>query len=1510
MAAEKLEKIYELRSLGYEQLQGQLTAINTSFAAIRKEKEALNKLGKTQLFDPQELAAATAELQRLKVEEAGLRIEKQRLTNEMKAQSLVRAQARAQMQEEARAAKFAEGSYAALYNQYKQLYALVKSAPRGADINFGGQTLGFDAAISKLKELAAAEQDFRRQFQRDGLLVGEYTSGIVQAFKSMGLDDLIGGQITRANERLSQLNAQFDNLQKELRETGAAGKGALEALEKDLIDNRREAIQLQASVARLQADFRGTGDVGNQITTSIANGFKNAKEQVGALLLSYVGFQAAIGTAGRVFDTTVQLDSLDAALANVSKSTEELAINEQFLADITARLGLEYIQTGQAFKGFFAAYTAAGGSADEAREIYEAAAEAGAALKLSQEDINGVFLAFGQVASKGKVQAEELRGQIGERIPGAFSIAAKAIGVSQQELNKMLETGQVMSADFLPKFAAELRSTFGNGGKEVQGLQANVNRLKNDFSALIQNNQAALSSFFNALFGIARAFFTILNYLPQIVALLGLLAIGWAANNLQLVLLNAQLIAYNLLIVRNYIALGILSAATLLYNTALLVLNTGLRIAAAGARFFGVALATSTGPLGIILTLVGLVGGALLGLSRAFGATAGAIEGNTTRLRIMEDVTRRTAEATRETVGQVESLTAVAKDNNLSLEAREAALRDLIAISPEYLSGLTLENIATEEGTNILNNYISALRNKAALQATFAARDERLKKQTELELLQVNLERRISQQGAGNVELTDEEKEYLSTIRKQFNFTASVSDIFTGGSAAQEVVDAIKAQRAALTSELDQTDELIKQKYGNIGQSTTAGTAAVPAEVDLAKLKADIEAIDKQINSFRGSNADLQALIARRKQLQDQLDALLGNNRTPAARNRASSLTGAQKDDFKDIDAARDEAIAAARLRRGRDEIDEETYLAEILRINTEAIDKKLALIKGKNAEERKTISELRLEKIKLEQDTNDAVFALREKALVDQFNAEKRRIELTAAGVQNDPAASAEQQAAAKLQADQEILAAQVRFNTEMLALEDEFSQRSKQNAESRANEIIEQNNRIRRDEIELGQARLADIAAAGERERAQLGRDAAARRLAILEDTRLTQEERDQALAVLDGAERRTILSSELATLNIELEEKKRLFGIGAIAEIEYLKAQEAVNNKAAELQGQLVANSQKNLDQYSSDIGGFIRGLSGLIDQDLANLEIGASGISIGQVIADSFDIAKDAMNGYFDAQRDRIKADEQLALDRLQVETDQRKARAQTEAEAATIEKQAEAERERIRRESGEKLKKQKRQEVLINLATEISAIAVQAASNPANAVTFGTAGVVQFAILSALAGARAALQIGAINRAQFARGGMVPTESGGQISGPLHSGGGVPFNYEAEGGELAIVNRRTASSRRVVSVTGTPMQIASAINELGGGVRFQPGARIRRFEYGGLVGESLQAPTFVPAAFGSSATETDRLLNAISEQSAALMAVNGRIDRLQVVQTTSSVTDAQRKQVQQQQTGTL
>jgi hypothetical protein len=110
------------------------------------------------------------------------------------------------------------------------------------------------------------------------------------------------------------------------------------------------------------------------------------------------------------------------------------------------------------------------------------------------------------------VQAEEIRGQLGERLPGAFAIASRAMGVTTQEFSKMLELGQVVSADFLPKFANQMeKEVAGSFDKASQSMQASLNRMGN---AWLEFKQTVASS------GVATAIAGEINGISNYMAVL------------------------------------------------------------------------------------------------------------------------------------------------------------------------------------------------------------------------------------------------------------------------------------------------------------------------------------------------------------------------------------------------------------------------------------------------------------------------------------------------------------------------------------------------------------------------------------------------------------------------------------------------------------------------------------------------------------------------------------------------------------------------------------------------------------------------------------------------------------------------------------------------------------------------------------------------------------------------------------------------------------------------------
>ena len=114
-------------------------------------------------------------------------------------------------------------------------------------------------------------------------------------------------------------------------------------------------------------------------------------------------------------------------------------------------------------------------------------AAANLALGGNAERLQGILLATGQVISKGKVQAEELRGQIGERLPGAFALFAKAVGKTPAELDKALEKGEVTVEDFV-KFTKSLFERFGENAKRLRDAPENAGaRLEKALNDLQRN---------------------------------------------------------------------------------------------------------------------------------------------------------------------------------------------------------------------------------------------------------------------------------------------------------------------------------------------------------------------------------------------------------------------------------------------------------------------------------------------------------------------------------------------------------------------------------------------------------------------------------------------------------------------------------------------------------------------------------------------------------------------------------------------------------------------------------------------------------------------------------------------------------------------------------------------------------------------------------------------------------------------------------------------------------------
>lgn len=186
------------------------------------------------------------------------------------------------------------------------------------------------------------------------------------------------------------------------------------------------------------------------------------------------------GLVDSIIDAGVAFGQLNRKLTAATGSAVQARAEYLFLAQSADKLGLNLLATADGYANFAAAARGTAIEGQKARDVFLGVSQATAGLGLSADNTRGIFTALTQIMSKGKVQAEELTGQLGERLPGALAVAARGMGKTTAELYKMLEQGNALADDFVPKFANQLREDWAGAAQDASNsIQASFNRLDN-----------------------------------------------------------------------------------------------------------------------------------------------------------------------------------------------------------------------------------------------------------------------------------------------------------------------------------------------------------------------------------------------------------------------------------------------------------------------------------------------------------------------------------------------------------------------------------------------------------------------------------------------------------------------------------------------------------------------------------------------------------------------------------------------------------------------------------------------------------------------------------------------------------------------------------------------------------------------------------------------------------------------------------------------------------------------
>jgi tape measure domain-containing protein len=204
----------------------------------------------------------------------------------------------------------------------------------------------------------------------------------------------------------------------------------------------------------------------------LAKGIKNIALLAGGSFVGFQLFQVITTQAGAAYEAIKRLESQKVVVNFATGSTAPLEAAEKQ----AKALGVNLVTARDSIKSL--AIQAKNTPLEQkVVPIFEGASTAAAALQLNPEQQGRLFTAFNQIAGKGTVQSEELRQQLGE-LGVSFQLAARAAGMTTSEFNKQLAAGAVLSQDFLPKFANQLKLELGGAaiaaGDSLQGLENKV----------------------------------------------------------------------------------------------------------------------------------------------------------------------------------------------------------------------------------------------------------------------------------------------------------------------------------------------------------------------------------------------------------------------------------------------------------------------------------------------------------------------------------------------------------------------------------------------------------------------------------------------------------------------------------------------------------------------------------------------------------------------------------------------------------------------------------------------------------------------------------------------------------------------------------------------------------------------------------------------------------------------------------------------------------------------------
>ena len=274
------------------------------------------------------------------------------------------------------------------------------------------------------------------QRQMERMFNNNFYSGLTRRLET------IGGQ---GNQMAASFRGSLQSIYNKYKGTGKVGEYEMEV--KKLIDVTKRWVIAENARLKSVKESAWLQDRANASLRQLVGGFVSA--------------YALLELSQKTIEAGVKRQSAQLASTAIFGADTQQA--RMFAASFSHQIGQNYTDTMKQYSNFAAGAQPTLGF-QGTQEFYKNAAMFARIRGATDEDLKGIMVAFQQMASKGKVQAEELRGQLGDRLAGAVQLFADAIGKTPQELDKMMQDGKLLAQDVLPKVSERMAELVKQAG--------------------------------------------------------------------------------------------------------------------------------------------------------------------------------------------------------------------------------------------------------------------------------------------------------------------------------------------------------------------------------------------------------------------------------------------------------------------------------------------------------------------------------------------------------------------------------------------------------------------------------------------------------------------------------------------------------------------------------------------------------------------------------------------------------------------------------------------------------------------------------------------------------------------------------------------------------------------------------------------------------------------------------------------------------------------------------------